>query len=356
MKNTPKPDTARITLDLEHIKPTIPKSIKKFDPSYVTRYVIVTEIVKKLETEYGRALKILDVGGYNGAARALLPGRDITIIDLFTDDKLKNYVSYDGDTMPFADGTFDLVISCDTLEHVPFTMRAKFMSEVTRVSRDLIVLAAPFYSDDVAAAELRSDKFYQGLTPGESYIWLKEHREYGLPNREWFEGVLSQNGYKFSCFQHSSLLLWEIMLRTSFFLAGNIRPVASDIAVKLEKANDEYLSTFTFKDFPPEGYRSFYICSKKRSIEAKLPKYDAEKTDDFINRQLVLTGACIQELTREMGALQDRLSALQRDSQKLYDENVAMIARLQRIEKSSFYRIARRVRRVKNATLPAKKG
>ena len=98
---------------------------------------------------------MLEVGCGTGAVLARLSaigvGRDFTGIDVI--DPATNleidgaasapfrWSSYDGTTIPFADGSFDLVYASHVLEHVP-EPRA-LLYELARVSRDFIYVEVP---------------------------------------------------------------------------------------------------------------------------------------------------------------------------------------------------------------------
>lgn len=340
-------------IDISTIHPPIPEVIKKFDPSYVTRYSIVTEIIKQLLPKTKRRVRILDVGGYNGASSVLLSDYEVTVLDVFEDDTVPNYVQYGGGKMPFVDSSFDAVISCDTLEHVKPELRDEFVGEISRVSKEYIILCAPFGTPEVEAAELRTDKYYQGMTGGESYIWLKEHREYGLPKKSWFERKLQSAGLRFTTFDHTSLFLWEEMLRTNFFLATNLAQVAPGISKKLNAFNEEYLQNFTFEDFPERGYRTFYVCSKNTSLEVKTPPFDQKHTDDFINRQLYLSGKYAQEVSKRLGKQKTDVENYKRESKKLLEDVQkldqaynSLRQHLESVVVSKSYRLARKISRV----------
>ena len=98
---------------------------------------------------------VLEVGCGTGAVLARLSavgvGRDFTGIDVI--DPATNletegaaaapfrWSSYDGATIPFADGSFDLVYASHVLEHVP-EPRA-FLHELARVARTFIYVEVP---------------------------------------------------------------------------------------------------------------------------------------------------------------------------------------------------------------------
>lgn len=129
--------------------------------------------------EKGSVLKIIDVGGYKGKT-ALFQERDkVTICDLF-DVNEEGYVKGDGNKLPFSDEEFDIVMSFDTYEHVPRQKRERFISELIRVSKEGVVLAAPFDTSkrSVSKAEVELNNYYVKLYNAE-HRWLKEHIDYG---------------------------------------------------------------------------------------------------------------------------------------------------------------------------------
>lgn len=290
-----------IIFDLSKVQTEIPKNLKKFDPSYVTRYAITAELIRA-HTKTTNKIRVLDVGGYNGALRDFLPEHDITILDMVEDKKLKNYVQASGADIPFEDDSFDVVVTCDTLEHVPAPERDKFMLELIRVSKGTVLLCAPFGTPLVEKAELEADSFYQSMA-GESYIWLKEHKEFVLPKKEWLRKLLTSQNVNFDEFVHSSIDLWALLLSGSFFLAGNIEPVNKKLSERLRKTSEKYLQEVTFRDFPNgEGYRTFYVISKNDKPEVKLPSYSRPFIDEYFNEVIISIGSVIRDLNASYGA------------------------------------------------------
>lgn len=316
------------TFDLRNLSPSIPKRIKRFDPSYVTRYVIVTELIKQaVKREDLNKQTVLDVGGYDGAIRDLLPDTQITILDVQDDKKLKDYVKVDSTKLPFKDGSFDFVVSCDTLEHIPPQLRDEFISEMVRVSRKNVFIGAPFGTVEVENTEESSNAFYDGMTK-QDYVWLKEHKEYVLPKKEWLEGLLKELKVNYKTIEHTSLELWGHMLRNNFFLPGNIGAVNKKVAANLSAFNQYYLDNFAFEDFPSSGYRTFFVISKKNQISVLLPEYNYQKCQSLIVRHMRLLGESLQNITREYGILLDQ----QKKSIKVYRHNQVLLADLNMAE------------------------
>lgn len=290
-----------VNIDINQAKDALPKNSERFDPSYVTRYAILASIVRQA---VGKGAKVLDAGGYNGALRELLPEYDITILDVIDDDELENYVKADGAHMPFHDDTFDLVVSSDTLEHIVEKDRTNFINELVRVSKNFVVIGAPFKGQNIQAAELIADSVYQGMT-GQSYIWLKEHAEYVLPDKNQLKQILKTSGLKHKEFSHGTLWLWGMMLAVNAFIAENIRPVNNRIAEKIQKANKQYLNDCAFIDFPSDGYRTFVVASRQ-DFQLNVPKPDQAKIFANAAAQAKNFGRAFSDFNKENGAVTDR--------------------------------------------------
>lgn len=146
----------------------------------------MAELLDGFSRELPEEPTLLDVGGYPGTfVREFTVDRPewkATTLDR-PDEELTNYVSGSGERLPFDDNTVDVVISIDTLEHVPREGRGNFVNELTRVSKSLVILAAPFHHNATANVERLLDRAHRDLF-GEAHPWLGEHVEHGLPSLE----------------------------------------------------------------------------------------------------------------------------------------------------------------------------
>lgn len=141
------------------------------------RYRLIQEIVARLPLAPGTL--ILDVGGWPGTLQRFLPEHRVIVADLQGD--LPNLVIADGTNLPFANNSFDLVTASDTLEHIAPGRRGLFLAELRRVSRDTVIIGAPFDRPDVRRAEAVLREAIREKYP-ESYGFIEEHLEYGLPD------------------------------------------------------------------------------------------------------------------------------------------------------------------------------
>ncbi len=237
---------------------------EKLDPTFASRYLIQASILRAYQEASGiKKLKVLDVGG-SGSIITQFIDVDLTIIDILPNTgKLDNYIEGSALMMPFADNSFDVVISCDVLEHIGKDDRAKFIKESSRVSRDFLIIAAPYNLSGVRLAEISANNFYKKLT-GQDHIWLLEHLQDELPELNQSINTFKKIGLNTNYFSHTSLDYWQLITRTSFLLGLEQKhPV---FVKKIKQLNHYYLDKIMIKDFSDTGYRTFLLASKKSEI------------------------------------------------------------------------------------------
>jgi O-antigen biosynthesis protein len=180
------------------------------------RYRMVADAVVLLRGDAG-PLRILDVGGgEEGIIRIFLPEDRITILDRGDPGKVPGFVTGDVTALPFEDGAFDYVASVDVYEHIEPGPRERYLSELRRVARRGVLLAAPFDSDVVRAAERVANEFHRSMHLAGN-VWLEEHAENGLPQldvtREFFEG----SGDMVSVLPNGYIPHWLTMICLTFY-------------------------------------------------------------------------------------------------------------------------------------------
>jgi SAM-dependent methyltransferase len=127
--------------------------------------------------------RVLEVGVGEGEVMARLRGRfpDVPMVGLdLPDHELASgwrsadmsCVFGDATTLPFADGTFDLVLAIEVLEHVPGPEVA--LRELSRVCSDRLIASVPFEPIWRAGNLLRRRYMRQlGNTPGHVNHWTR---------------------------------------------------------------------------------------------------------------------------------------------------------------------------------------
>lgn len=168
---------------------------KPFD--HYGRYRLAADVVEVV-TDPGAT--VLDVGGGPGSLAAFLPDRRIVASDLRHPGDwyaaAPDLVLADGAALPFGDDAFDVVVSLDTLEHVPEPVRAGLLGDAVRVSRGWVLVVCPCATDGVAEADeallgVVRARFGDGFpTVGV----LDEHLGFGHPDPDATQAALEAGG------------------------------------------------------------------------------------------------------------------------------------------------------------------
>lgn len=125
-----------------------------FWPKDVFVFLRYSKVLKELKNEISlnaeRKISVLEIGsGGLGISRLLKytdfkKKCDLTLADIdvnfLSKVKSEKTVVIYGDSLPFEDNTFDVVISLDMLEHIPKDKRQNFLSEIKKVAKKTILL------------------------------------------------------------------------------------------------------------------------------------------------------------------------------------------------------------------------
>jgi GT2 family glycosyltransferase len=158
---------------------------------HYSRYRYVIEL---RQTAFGpERIRLLDVGDPFGHVGELFPTDQTVSVDLYTEGAAPpghRRVIGSGLQLPFPDGSFDLVVSHDTYEHIPDDLRPGFVEELLRVGRGPVLMVAPFADPRTELCERLVGGYFVART-GRPLPPLVEHRACGLPS---LEGLLDQTG------------------------------------------------------------------------------------------------------------------------------------------------------------------
>jgi GT2 family glycosyltransferase len=228
------------------------------------RYSLL-EHIGKLFRPAASAYRVLDVGGHTPAfwpgfsslAGAVIPDAAVTVLDMHAAAELRNYVRASGFALPFRDGTFDLVCSMDTLEHIAPEHRPAFLAEIQRVTRDGLYLAFPFDSTSNRWAESLVVE-YTSVALQEPLPALLEHGQFGLPDREAVTGVFAAQPHAWVGFTQGNTDVWLLMMLTYH----SLRKPGGDFVRELNRRFNQVYAT---QDWAEPCYRAGYLLSKKHS-------------------------------------------------------------------------------------------
>lgn len=159
----------------------------RWHPEVALRYLPIVEEIEKLDKE----TSILEVGS-GGLGITPYLRRKVTGVDVKFDPPFHPFLKKiicSVTKLPFADSSFDVVVSVDTLEHLRKKERKKAIDEMIRVARKKMLAGVPCgkMSADEDSWLSRFDQKHRGRI----FPFLKEHLRYGLPEENEISDMIS---------------------------------------------------------------------------------------------------------------------------------------------------------------------
>lgn len=161
----------------------LPDPISMYHNLYFRLATLSAEII---ERGGGTDLSILDVGGGEGVLASFIPDARYCLAE-----PTVNCIS--GTALPFADRSFDYVVCCHVLEHVPLDQRHVFLDQMLSKSQRGLILNTPF---DVEGAELQAvHEIFIEITGAQ---WAKEHLDCIFPKLQDIRDYADSRGLQLS--------------------------------------------------------------------------------------------------------------------------------------------------------------
>ncbi|HEY0735710.1 MAG TPA: class I SAM-dependent methyltransferase [Herpetosiphonaceae bacterium] len=272
------------------------------------RYHMLREAVDACREQLGvEQLSILDVGGFYDDSgqptlplKRFLPDDHVTVLDV-VDCDLPGYVKGDGTGLHFDAASFDLVVSADTLEHIPQSGRIAFWHELLRVARHGVILLAPFGNTEVEAAEALLFEYIKAELRAE-HQQLKEHRDYGLPRLDEWLGFLDAEGIAARAYPTGYLHAWLGMMLVKHML------MRVDPGVTAQRLVDTYYNAAFFATERREpAYRQLIVAEKTPGLVAAVdtvlaPTIMAAQEDASADWGGALSPVLLTIVQRQLGA------------------------------------------------------
>lgn len=226
------------------------------------RYNNARKIIDGLRVN-NETFRILEVGANEHRnLEVFLPLDNITYLDIQLPEELigePNYILGDATNMSFPDNEYDIVVALDVFEHIPSNKRDLFIDELHRVSSLLCIITAPFHSRQTVEAESRVNTVFKSLF-NKNFIWLEEHMENGLPNKDSLISFLNERKINFKMLGHGRVDIWERMMGIHFCAAKN--PVLGYYREEIDKFYNANIFDYDYSD--SDYYRMVVILEKSR--------------------------------------------------------------------------------------------
>lgn len=129
---------------------------------------------------------VLDIGGGHGQLAQFLPDADYFLVE----PGVTGIGSHD---LPFSGRTFDYVVCCHVLEHIPMSDREAFLESLMSIARKGLIILNPF-KEETLPQEEALHIFIDLLNAG----WAKEHLDCTLPQKEELSEWANKKGYHIS--------------------------------------------------------------------------------------------------------------------------------------------------------------
>ncbi len=301
----------------------------------------VAELVRAQEGP--SRLAVLDVGGYPCLTPRFLPADWVVVVDPTAEAIADGgYLRAAGEALPFHDGSFDLVLSLDSLEHVPPAARPRYLAELLRVSRRYVLVLAPFASPDVERAEALLFEYVQVALHAE-HAQLREHRDHGLPDRAATVAALEAGGAACASFPSGNLHHWLALMLLKHHLLS-LDPDASVHAAldrwynASDRAADRWLPAYRHGVLASKGGRTAALATVAERFAAAAPDPLAE-VEARQEAQLVLGLLALERGNRGPAPLLERLAHQERQIAALSREVADLRAHLAAIRRGRVLRL-----------------
>lgn len=299
------------------------------------RYRIIQETIDLLR--WKKPLRILDVGGSPATLTRFLPQDQVIVAD--RSDQGGLHVFADGLSLPFRNAEFDVVTSSDVLEHVIPSDRTHFLTELTRVSSEVVILGAPF--DDPAVNQ--AEEVFQELIwarYGKGYHFIEEHRRNGLPPLQETGQFLKDHGFQVTVLFNGYVHRWLVALSTFFLLQWRFHDPKLNARV-----NAYYNQNFYRADNREPSYRKVLVAARSRDVSGIRPQIcpepQAPESDKLFHlqilgllMQLLTEGwstralASEEELSKEQKAVQELVAQVGEKEQEVHRLTTELSARM----------------------------
>jgi SAM-dependent methyltransferase len=226
-------DRKEIENHLAAFRQALPDLKRMNHNQYFRFYSLASEI---LERGGDSGVSILDVGGGQGQLAAFIPEASYCLAE----PKINGISGID---LPFPDSSFDYVVSCHVLEHIPPEQRETFLDQLLSKSKLGVILLNPFHIEETLVEERL--KLFVEITNAE---WAKEHLECTLPKLEDIQDYAAKRKLHVDVKPNGTLTTSMAFVFIDYFAAKSGRH--KDLRKLNAFVNEKYASILHSSEYP----------------------------------------------------------------------------------------------------------
>lgn len=226
------------------------------------RYAAAAHLLNALDMA---APRVLEVGANRQRLLGqFLPDASFLYTDLHVEGDEKDFIVADATALPFPDQCFDAVVSLDVLEHIPAPLRARAAAEMARVAGRAVIVGFPPEQSWVKDAEVDANSRWFELF-GEDYVWLQEHKEFGLVDTAEIVATFESAGLTVLRFGQGNATLWASLMGAHF-----IKVKFPELEPLVSAADRLYNSRVFAGDHSEQPYREYCVGVRLGSDASRL--------------------------------------------------------------------------------------
>jgi glycosyltransferase involved in cell wall biosynthesis len=211
------------------------------------------------QSVFRQGYSVLDVGsGPECLFGQFMPDAEMSYVDpLISIGSGPNRISGDVFSAILDGQHFDCVTAVDVLEHVPGEHRQAFLSRLSSLSRQTLVLGFPTAdTSEACAVDDELNRRYRAVFDHD-YSWLDEHLKFGLPTLTETVEQLEALGWHCKTIGHGHAP-WLKELLGFTICVWDVPAVQSVV----EQISEDWNHNLYTKDFRPPFYRQFVVATK----------------------------------------------------------------------------------------------
>lgn len=176
---------------------------------------------------------------------------------------------------PFSDSQFDVVIAAELLEHMPEIERTLALEELHRVSKNYIIVSAPFKKNYNESIEnIIRQQYLENA--GSPHSRLIDHQRFGLPDEDKLKLWLKQKELNYNAYGEGNVINWMLQQLITGAKVGE--PFAADLSGFQEYANSHFDEIGNFKE---PTYRTIYCIAKGGELPKEQIKNSIEQHNQW---------------------------------------------------------------------------